>query len=233
MRIVAEGVSRIKVGDCVSNWTVVGPGFVVPNDKGVRRTSRVVECKCGTVSVLLETRLISKGPLSCGCRERAKRGGRRRSSHSLRNSAFYKRWQGIMDRCCRPKNPKFKNYGGRGITVCDEWKSYEGFKAWAMASGFREDLSIDRIDVNGPYSPSNCRWVTNQAQQRNRRNNRAVVAFGEKKLGCEWCEDVRCIVPASIFWNRLHNGWEPEEALTKPVSYRRPRKTRKQVQDGR
>ena len=236
MRIVAECDARIKVGSQFEGWTVIGPGFVVPSPSGEKRMHYVAQCQCGAFGVVLECALLRNGHRSCGClpRKNQRRYQRKpRNNRGLSREPLYNRWRGILDRCYRPKSTRFKNYGARGITVCDEWKSYKTFKEWAIEAGFQENLSIDRIDVNGPYSPSNCRWVTSKCQQRNRRNNRFVQAFGETKVGIEWCEDARCIVPVNIFWNRLHQGWSAEDAMTKPISYRQPRKPRKQTQDGR
>lgn len=89
-------------------------------------------------------------------------------------------------RCNNPRSKDYANYGGRGITVCPEWIKYENFKEWAIHNGYKEDLTIDRIDVNGNYEPSNCRWIPLAEQQRNRRNNVFLDYCRVRKTQSEW-----------------------------------------------
>ena len=99
-------------------------------------------------------------------------------------------WSGMKSRCYRKKDKYYKDYGGRGIRVCEEWiKSSKPFIAWSMANGWRKDLKIDRIDVNGDYSPENCRYVTNKVNCRNKRNTIYVTYNGETKSLKEWAEE--------------------------------------------
>ena len=110
---------------------------------------------------------------------------------------YYKRihsiWLNMKARCNNPNRPKYPRYGGRGIKICNEWlESYENFRDWAMANGYRDDLSIDRIDVNGNYEPNNCRWTDMKTQQRNRRNNHLVTFNNETKCITEWAEILGC-----------------------------------------
>ena len=105
-------------------------------------------------------------------------------------------YNGMKDRCSCPNNPVYKYYGGRGITVCDEWlckerignktKGWLVFKAWALNNGYRDDLSIDRIDVNKGYFPENCRWVTQKIQANNTRSNRFVTYNGRTQTLSQW-----------------------------------------------
>jgi hypothetical protein len=98
---------------------------------------------------------------------------------------LYKRWDGMKDRCRRSSHVAYKDYGGRGIKICDEWKTFENFYPWAIKSGFQPELSLDRINTNGNYEPTNCRWATAEEQQRNRRDNNLteeVIQAREEKL---------------------------------------------------
>ena len=130
-------------------------------------------------------------------------------------------WRGMKARCYNPKSPKYKHYGERGITVCEEWRnSYQVFFEWAMANGYAEGLTLDRIDVNGNYEPSNCRWVTKAVQNRNRRNNRLLTYNGVTKSICEWSK----ITGRShtVLYNRVaYHKWDAESALTTPTCMRR------------
>jgi hypothetical protein len=95
----------------------------------------------------------------------------------------------MKKRCCLPTNKDYKNYGGRGISVCDEWKnSFLTFYEWSMFNGYSGALTLDRIDVNGNYEPTNCRWATMKMQQQNRRNNLCITHNEQSKSLSEWCE---------------------------------------------
>lgn len=121
-------------------------------------------------------------------------------------------------RCYKPSVKAYKWYGGRGITVEAEWHDFDAFCHWSLKHGSAKGLQIDRIDANGPYGPSNCRWVSVKVNQNNRRNNRIVEAWGESKTLAEWIEDSRVTVTYRQAENRLRRGgWDPERALTAPI----------------
>ena len=138
----------------------------------------ICKCKCGnTTAPIVSSNL--KHTKSCGC-WRAERTKKEKIalSHSKSNTRLYFIWQGIKQRCNRVGHTQYANYGGRGISVCEEWQSdFQTFYNWAMANGYDENAefgkcTLDRIDVNGNYEPSNCRWVDMKTQQNNRRNNK-------------------------------------------------------------
>lgn len=124
----------------------------------------------------------------------------------------------MKSRCTDSNSVVYPDYGGRGITVCDEWmQSYESFRDWAINNGYQENLTLDRIDVNGNYCPDNCRWVSMKVQSNNKRNNRTIVYLGESHTISEW-SDITGINKGTLRY-RLDAGWTAEKALTtKPIS---------------
>lgn len=108
--------------------------------------------------------------------------------HGLTNSRIYGIWNGIIQRCENPNRKAYPRYGGRGISVCEEWHNFQIFYEWAINNGYKEDLTIDRIDNNGNYEPSNCRWATYKEQANNMRKNVIYEINGTKHNLKEWSE---------------------------------------------
>ena len=133
--------------------------------------------------------------------------------HGMSKTSTYKSWEAMIQRCSNASLKSYKNYGGRGISVCDEWTKFEKFYA---DMGIKPNgCSIDRIDVNGNYDQLNCRWSTMKQQNRNRRNNRLIEFNGETMCVNEWAESLG--INKRTLLNRLTNGWEIKKALTHPV----------------
>ena len=130
-----------------------------------------------------------------------------------RVSKLHMVWLSMLSRCNDPNAQLYKDYGGRGITVC---------QAWAAATGYKEGLYLDRKDNDLGYTPGNCRWVTPKESANNRRTSRLVEAFGETQTLTQWAEDARCLVDVEVLTHRLNRGWQPEKAISqKPRSYHR------------
>ena len=109
--------------------------------------------------------------------------------HGKEPKRLYFAWSNMRRRCYQKQNEKYASYGGRGIKVCDEWlHSFPAFREWALANGYKDNLTLDRIDANGNYEPSNCRWETQKTQQNNRRNNHRIEYNGETHTLAEWSE---------------------------------------------
>jgi hypothetical protein len=142
------------------------------------------QCDCGNVTVIRKSRLYERSgkQLACGCL----RG--RHTKHSDSNSKLYRVWDSMVRRCHNPNHRAFASYGARGIQVCAEWRDYRYFKAWADTSGYAEGLTIDRIDNDNGYAPSNCRWATRKEQQNNRRCCVYIEHDGKRLTVTEWSE---------------------------------------------
>lgn len=134
----------------------------------------------------------------------------------IRYKRIYNSWRKMVSRCTDKNDIRYKYYGGRGITICNEWNEFRPFYEWALANGYSDNLTIDRIDVNGNYEPSNCRWITMKEQCNNKTNNINVEYNGEIKTLKQWAEKY------GVKYKLLHEryrryGWEFERALLTPA----------------
>ena len=186
----------------------------VPIQKEKRKVYKwICKCDCGNTISVLQKSLISGGTKSCGCIVKNKKYGMM-GKHKLKNI-----WHNMIQRCENQNHKNYKQYGGRNIKVCDEWRDkesgYISFYNWSINNGYEDGLTIDRIDVNGNYTPENCQWITNAEQQTNKRNNVYIEYNGEKMCISEWAK--RYNLKDDTLRYRLKHGWSIEEALTKPA----------------
>jgi hypothetical protein len=161
------------------------------------------QCDCGTVKLITGEDLRRGLIVSCGCfqKERAREankthGGCCSGEIERGYDKLYTVWQAMKDRCFNPNSIEYKSYGGRGITVCNDWLNYAKFRDFMLGIGYdvnsmRKTQTIDRIDVNGNYEPSNCRLLTMAEQQFNKTNNRLIEFNGETKTVTEWARELR------------------------------------------
>ena len=134
----------------------------------------------------------------------------------MRGSRLYRIWSLMKSRCTNPKLDFYDRYGGRGIQLCDEWKTFEIFAEWARKNGYRDGLSIDRINVNGNYEPENCQWSTDIEQARNKRTSHFISINSESKTIAEWAEISG--LPYKTLQRRIYTGCG-EENLLAPIGY--------------
>lgn len=162
-------------------------------------------CDCGRSTVVASHRLRGGDTFSCGCLMNGKSYTR-----------LYQLWKGMKNRCYTKSETAYKHYGGRGIKICDEWKNdFQAFHDWSMENGYSDELSIDRIDVNGDYEPSNCRWSTKKEQANNTRRNHILNFNGHSKSIAEWAETTG--IKQNTILYRLRRKWSVERALTEVV----------------
>ena len=138
-------------------------------------------CECGKEKVIYRTNLVRGISKSCGCIQKESK-----TIHGFSRRRLYEIWSGMKKRCFNKNCKAFENYGGRGIKVCDEWLEYKPFHEWAYSNGYKEGLTIDRINNNGNYEPLNCRWVTRTTQNNNTRKNVFLEIDGDIKTVSEW-----------------------------------------------
>lgn len=176
-------------------------------------------CECGNIHIVSPTDVVKGKCQSCGCfhdtrcTERATK-----FKHLVKdNKRLYSIYNGIKKRCFNKNEPRYKDYGGRGITMCREWRTdFDAFADWAFANGYTEELTIERIDVNGNYCPENCKWITRAAQRENRRDTVWVVYKGERIQLYKLCE--RLGLCYDTMNDRIvKRKWDIERAIETPT----------------
>lgn len=176
-------------------------------------------CDCGNKCIADRAHLKTGHTQSCGCKQKESVAKKNIETASLNGDAVrYKRlhgiWYGMIDRCDKSKTLGYHRYGGRGIEVCEEWHNWFKFKEWALNNGYKDNLTIDRIDSNGNYEPSNCRWADRIAQANNMRSNRRIECYGGVQTLAEWCRELGINYDRTR--DRLNRGMTPEEAFELP-----------------
>lgn len=182
-------------------------------------------CDCGKETFVSSGQLLSKNTKSCGCLKGEVTTARNKltTKHGMRDAKIYRVWIEARRRCYNPNRTAYKNYGARGIKICDEWMGENGFQnfyEWSVANGYnpnakRGECTLDRIDVNGNYEPSNCRWISMKEQQNNRRNNHVVTYNGETLTVTQIAEKYK--INRACLSYRLKSGKSLDEAINTPV----------------
>ncbi len=181
-------------------------------------TNWLCKCDCGNQTEATSHILRKGEKKSCGCLHREFIINKNKV-HEKSNTRLYRIYVGMKQRCYKVSEPCYKYYGGRGIKICNEWlQDFMSFYNWAIANGYKENLTIDRIDVNGNYEPNNCRWATRKEQMNNMRTNRLLTYKGITKNISEWAKEYK--IPYDVLQNRItKHGWSIERALTQPVKH--------------
>lgn len=197
--------SKIDItGERCGRLTAIAPTDERTKNGGIKWVFR---CDCGNEKIIPANSVRSGLVKSCGCLQ---------VKHGMTKTRIFHIWNDMRQRCKNKNYPEYAYYGGRGICVCAEWDvDFSAFKDWAFANGYAEDLSIDRIDVNGNYEPENCRWATQKEQARNTRFNRYVTINGETKIISDWCE-IYGISACSVYRRVREMGMSFEQAIQTP-----------------
>ena len=164
------------------------------------------KCECGNICCVTAWNLISNHTKSCGCLQCERRSSGN-IKHGFGHTRLYGIWDGIKSRCNNTNDCRYEDYGGRGITLCEEWANdFMAFNNWAISNGYNENLTIDRIDVNGNYEPTNCRWANKKMQANNRRNNIVISIDGLSNTLMQWYN----IIKPNICYNQILRRYHKE-----------------------
>ncbi len=201
-----HGLFQDLTGRRFGKWTVLSYAGRTHNS---RKSHWLCRCDCGNTRRVRSGHLLSGRSTSCGC-FRAENA----TTHGEWGSPAYQSWENMIQRCTNPNTPFFKHYGGRGITVCTCWRSFENF--YADMGDRPDDMEIDRIDNDGDYEPGNCRWATRKQQQRNTRRTHLLTLDGRTQCISAWAEELG--MHHHVIRDRINRGWSAKRALTAPVA---------------
>lgn len=189
--------------------------------KEVDKPKWLFECDCGNRKVITKYDVKSGHTKSCGCLHK-EATSKAKKIHGDTDSRLYYIWENMRKRCYKMSSDRFKNYGARGITVCDEWKdNYLNFYRWAHENGYSDDLTIERIDINKNYEPENCTWITMKEQAKNRSTSKWVDIKGEKLSPLEL--EKRYNIPVKTIYARIARG-DQGESVIRPLGQRQFKK---------
>lgn len=174
---------------------------------GERGEKWLCHCDCGNDVIIFRKSFIAGNSKSCGCIR-----GESRRTHGGKGTRIYNIWCNIKDRCFNANNSSYSYYGGRGISMCNEWRNdFSSFREWAYNNGYEDNLTVDRIDVNQDYCPENCRWVDRTAQANNRTNTIRFSYNGEEHTCAEWARITG--ISYDLINDRYHKGLPPDKIL--------------------
>ena len=175
----------------------------------------ICQCDCGSLIEVRANSLQQGKTTSCGCS---------RKIHGMNNTRIHRIWNGMKNRCNNPKRKDYHKYGGRGISVCDEWNEFVPFLEWAELNGYTEELTLERIDVNGNYEPDNCTWVT-PIEQANNKTNTPHIEYNNEIVTLKQLSELTGINYQTLF--RRYNKGERGEQLIRPIDKSKSKSTRR------
>lgn len=188
--------------------------YLEENEREFVNRRWLCKCDCGTIKQINIANLTSGNIRSCGCLQR-ERMAKLNFKHGKWKTKLFNVWIAMRNRCYQKNTKYYINYGGRGVTMCPEWKDdFNNFEKWALANGYQDGLSIDRIDVNGNYEPSNCRWATLKQQANNTRRNHYLTFEGKTQSLQMWADETG--ISYSAIKTRVAKGWSAKDTLTVP-----------------
>jgi hypothetical protein len=193
-------------------------GKLVVLERGVRNSKRglyewICKCDCGNIKSIIGADLRNKNTTSCGCMSSRKTAGNRTRTHGMSNTPLYAVWRAMKERCSCPSSKSYKDYGARGITICDEWLSFEKFYE-DMGDSYKRGLTIERKNIDEGYNKNNCIWITKAEQSLNKRNTRYITYKGETLPFTIMCRKYN--VSHGMVEKRLKLGWDVNRAFEQP-----------------
>ena len=188
----------------------------IDHKKGTRVYWNCV-CECGGKRIVSNDHLQRLENTDCGCTRRHKANWKK---HGMSNTRLYRIWSLMKERCYNSKRKEYKDYGGRGISVCKEWMDSKIFIEWALNNGYSDELTIDRIDNNKNYCPDNCRWISKAEQMNNKRSCHYITYNGETKTITQWAKDNN-LTYAQLRKRLFNLNWDFETAITTPIKTNR------------
>lgn len=200
------------IGRKFNKLTVIERLEDVQYTKKQKTKQYLCQCECGRYVKISYYNLIYGKTKSCGCLKSRYRTPH--LTHGMTGTRIYEIWTGMKKRCENPKANNYHLYGGRGIKLCKEWHSFGKFYRWAIENGYNDKLTIDRIDVNKDYEPSNCKWSTFKEQANNKRNTVYITVNNETKCITEWAKLLN--IPTSTLSSRIHCFGNVSKVITKP-----------------
>ena len=210
--LTGQRVGRLTVVEACENYV---------SKTGRKYSAWLCRCDCGNYKKVLTINIRQKTVRSCGClakkvhSQSVQKAIKASTKHGDTGSRLYQIWAAMKRRCYNPNTAYYEIYGGRGVTVCESWQNYVPFKEWAYSVGYTDTLTLDRIDCDGDYTPNNCRWISIQEQQRNRRNNRRYEYNGNYYTVQEIAA-MTGLKPRTV-QGRIEQGWPIEKVIETPL----------------